>query len=64
MAVGAGLDFAAARRGQSGIVYCGVRARTETLAQALREAVAQGFGGPAGEGRGGGARRRRGDGAK
>ncbi|MDJ1008243.1 MAG: DNA helicase RecQ [Paracoccaceae bacterium] len=32
------LDFAAARRGQSGIVYCGTRARTETLAAALTEA--------------------------
>ncbi len=32
------LDFAAAREGQSGIVYCGTRAKTETLAQALREA--------------------------
>jgi ATP-dependent DNA helicase RecQ len=32
------LSFAAARRGQSGIVYCGTRAKTETLAQALREA--------------------------
>jgi len=32
------LRFAAARKGQSGIVYCGTRARTETLAQALREA--------------------------
>ncbi|MFW5654314.1 MAG: DNA helicase RecQ [Roseicyclus sp.] len=31
------LSYAAARRGQSGIVYCGTRARTETLAQALRE---------------------------
>ncbi|MWB76520.1 DNA helicase RecQ [Pseudooceanicola sp. 216_PA32_1] len=31
------LDFAAARRGRSGIVYCGTRAKTETLAQALRE---------------------------
>jgi len=31
------MDFAAARKGQSGIVYCGTRARTETLAQALRE---------------------------
>ncbi|MCE8526406.1 DNA helicase RecQ [Ruegeria pomeroyi] len=31
------LDFASARRGQSGIVYCGTRAKTETLAQALRE---------------------------
>ncbi|MCB1333530.1 MAG: DNA helicase RecQ [Roseivivax sp.] len=30
------LTFAAARRGQSGIVYCGTRAKTETLAQALR----------------------------
>lgn len=32
------LNFAAARKGQSGIVYCATRARTETLAQALREA--------------------------
>jgi len=32
------LDFAEARRGQSGIVYCGTRAKTETLAAALREA--------------------------
>ncbi|PIE14096.1 MAG: DNA helicase RecQ [Rhodobacterales bacterium] len=32
------LDFAAARKGQSGIVYCGTRAKTEGLAQALREA--------------------------
>ncbi len=31
------LDFAAARRGQSGIVYCGTRAKTETLARALRD---------------------------
>jgi ATP-dependent DNA helicase RecQ len=31
------LDFAAARRGQSGIVYCATRAKTETLARALRE---------------------------
>ena len=31
------LDFAAARMGQSGIVYCGTRAKTETLARALRE---------------------------
>ncbi|MFT7059085.1 MAG: ATP-dependent DNA helicase RecQ [Pseudorhodobacter sp.] len=31
------LRFAAARKGQSGIVYCGTRAKTETLAQALRE---------------------------
>ena len=38
------LAFAAARRGQSGIVYCGTRAKTETLAAALNaeglEAVA------------------------
>jgi ATP-dependent DNA helicase RecQ len=32
------LDFAATRKGQSGIVYCGTRAKTESLAQALREA--------------------------
>ncbi|WP_299728896.1 DNA helicase RecQ [uncultured Tateyamaria sp.] len=32
------LNFAAARKGQSGIVYCGTRAKTETLAHALREA--------------------------
>jgi ATP-dependent DNA helicase RecQ len=32
------LDFADARRGQSGIVYTATRAKTETLAQALREA--------------------------
>ncbi|SFR07139.1 DNA helicase RecQ [Poseidonocella sedimentorum] len=31
------LGFAEARRGQSGIVYCGTRAKTETLARALRE---------------------------
>ncbi len=31
------LSFAAARRGRSGIVYCGTRAKTESLAQALRE---------------------------
>lgn len=31
------LNFAAARKGQSGIVYCGTRAKTETLAQALQE---------------------------
>src|SRR6056297_1527586 len=30
------LKFAAARKDQSGIVYCGTRAKTETLAQALR----------------------------
>jgi ATP-dependent DNA helicase RecQ len=29
------LQFAAARKGQSGIVYCGTRAKTETLAKAL-----------------------------
>ena len=32
------LTFAAARKGQSGIVYCGTRAKTEGLAQALRAA--------------------------
>jgi ATP-dependent DNA helicase RecQ len=32
------LDFADARRGQSGIVYCATRAKTETLARALSEA--------------------------
>ncbi|QYZ68933.1 DNA helicase RecQ [Neotabrizicola shimadae] len=32
------LSFAASRRGQSGIVYCGTRAKTETLAQALSDA--------------------------
>lgn len=32
------LDFADRRRGQSGIVYCGTRAKTEALAAALREA--------------------------
>lgn len=32
------LRFAAARKGQSGIVYCATRAKTETLAQALGEA--------------------------
>ncbi|MEM9498049.1 MAG: DNA helicase RecQ [Pseudomonadota bacterium] len=31
------LDFASARRGQSGIVYCGTRAKTESLARALAE---------------------------
>lgn len=31
------LDFAAARRGQSGIVYCGTRAKTEGIARALAE---------------------------
>ncbi|MXQ09347.1 DNA helicase RecQ [Alphaproteobacteria bacterium GH1-50] len=32
------LSYAAARRGLSGIVYCGTRAKTETLAAALTEA--------------------------
>ncbi len=32
------LGFAAARKGQSGIVYCATRAKTEALAAALREA--------------------------
>ncbi|MEQ6249675.1 DNA helicase RecQ [Sulfitobacter sp. HNIBRBA3233] len=32
------LNFAAARRGQSGIVYCGTRAKTEGLARALNDA--------------------------
>ncbi|MGB0798553.1 MAG: DNA helicase RecQ, partial [Planktomarina sp.] len=32
------LNFAAARKGQSGIVYCGTRAKTETIANALHEA--------------------------
>ncbi|NNL18054.1 MAG: ATP-dependent DNA helicase RecQ, partial [Boseongicola sp.] len=32
------LNFAAARKGQSGIVYCGTRAKTETLAKAMRDA--------------------------
>ena len=32
------LRFAGARKGQSGIVYCGTRAKTETLSLALREA--------------------------
>ena len=31
------MEFAAARKGQSGIVYCGTRARTESLANGLRE---------------------------
>ncbi|MBO6895996.1 MAG: DNA helicase RecQ [Shimia sp.] len=31
------LQFAAARKGQSGIVYCGTRAKTETLAKALQD---------------------------
>ncbi|EAR52932.1 ATP-dependent DNA helicase RecQ [Oceanicola granulosus HTCC2516] len=32
------LAFAAARKGQSGIVYCGTRAKTESLSAALRDA--------------------------
>lgn len=32
------LNFAGARKGQSGIVYCGTRAKTEALAKALRDA--------------------------
>jgi ATP-dependent DNA helicase RecQ len=32
------LDFAATRKGQAGIVYCGTRAKTEALAAGLREA--------------------------
>ncbi|WP_112873157.1 DNA helicase RecQ [Paracoccus endophyticus] len=32
------MEFAAARRGQSGILYCATRARTETLEAALNEA--------------------------
>jgi ATP-dependent DNA helicase RecQ len=32
------LNFAGARRGQSGIVYCGTRAKTEGIARALNEA--------------------------
>ncbi|WP_406720188.1 MULTISPECIES: DNA helicase RecQ [Thioclava] len=32
------LQFAAARKGQSGIVYCATRKKTESLAQALNEA--------------------------
>lgn len=32
------LEFASSRKGQSGIVYCGTRAKTETLAKALSEA--------------------------
>ncbi|MCA0963452.1 DNA helicase RecQ [Salipiger bermudensis] len=31
------LRFAAARKGRSGIVYCGTRAKTESIAQALRQ---------------------------
>ena len=32
------MDFVQPRKGQSGIIYCGTRAKTETLAQALEEA--------------------------
>ncbi|SEK71297.1 ATP-dependent DNA helicase RecQ [Roseovarius azorensis] len=32
------MEFAAVRKGQSGIVYCGTRAKTESLAQALGNA--------------------------
>jgi ATP-dependent DNA helicase RecQ len=32
------MDFVQQRKGQSGIVYCGTRAKTETLSQALKEA--------------------------
>jgi len=32
------LNFAAARKGQSGIVYCGTRAKTEGIARALNDA--------------------------
>lgn len=32
------LNFAAARKGQSGIVYCGTRAKTEGISRALNEA--------------------------
>jgi ATP-dependent DNA helicase RecQ len=32
------MGFAGARKGQSGIVYCGTRAKTESLAQALSQA--------------------------
>ncbi|HBV54341.1 MAG TPA: ATP-dependent DNA helicase RecQ, partial [Rhodobacteraceae bacterium] len=32
------LSFAAARKGQSGIVYCGTRAKTESLAKAIQDA--------------------------
>ncbi|MEO0357194.1 MAG: DNA helicase RecQ [Pseudomonadota bacterium] len=32
------LAYAAARKGQAGIVYCGTRAKTETIAGALRDA--------------------------
>ena len=32
------MDFVHRRKGQSGIIYCGTRAKTETLAHALKEA--------------------------
>ena len=32
------MEYAGARKGQAGIIYCATRARTESLAQALREA--------------------------
>ena len=32
------MDFVEQRKGQSGIVYCGTRAKTETLSQALKDA--------------------------
>jgi ATP-dependent DNA helicase RecQ len=32
------MDFAKARKGQSGIVYCGTRSKTQTLARALTQA--------------------------
>ena len=32
------MNFVHPRKGQSGIIYCGTRAKTETLAQALEEA--------------------------
>ena len=32
------MDFVHQRKGQSGIIYCGTRAKTETLARALKEA--------------------------
>lgn len=32
------MDFVQQRKGQSGIVYCGTRAKTETLSQALKDA--------------------------
>ena len=32
------MDFVQQRKGQSGIIYCGTRAKTETLSQALKDA--------------------------